>query len=326
MQKKLRDNMLKGPLLLTSMTLHSLLFSQYYTETVHPKWNQKFSVREVLYQEKTDYQDLILFENDTFGTVLALDGAIQVTQKDEFIYQEMLTQVPIFTHGAVESVLVIGGGDGGILREALKHPQIKRIVLVELDKSVVDFSKIHLPFMSQGAFEDPRVEIIIEDGCRYVKSTQETFDLIICDSTDPVGEGANLFTPEFYANCHSCLKKGGIFVNQSGVPFLQSGEITHVNQALKQSFENVSFYFVAVPTYVGGVMALGFASDAPYNPSLSKLKEAYTPYQNALRYYTPEVHKAAFAVPKFIADLLCSKNDSRVGGFSKLEPRFEHPF
>ena len=296
--------MINRAVLLTSIGLHSLLFSQHYTETVHPKWHQKFAISQVLYQEKTPYQDLILFENDTFGTVLALDGAIQVTEKDEFIYQEMLTQVPIFAHGAVESVLVIGGGDGGILREVLKHPEIKRVVLVEIDKKVIDFSKIYLPFLSQGAFEDPRVEIIIQDGCEYVNQAQETFDVIICDSTDPVGEGANLFTPEFYADCHSCLNEGGIFVNQSGVPFLQGSEIAHVNRALKQSFQNVNFYFVAVPTYVGGVMALGFASDAHHKPSLAKLKERYSPYEETLRYYTPEVHKGAFATPKYIADAL----------------------
>ncbi len=293
-----------GKILLSFVSLQTACFSSYYIETIHPKWHQNFSVEKIFFQDQTDHQNLVLFENETFGRVLALDGAIQVTEKDEFIYQEMLVQVPIFAHGKAKKVLIIGGGDGAALREVLKHPTIEKAVLVEIDDQVVEFSKTHLPFLSQGAFEDPRAEIIIEDGCKYVKESSELFDVIICDSTDPTGPGAVLFTPEFYADCKSRLSEGGIFVNQSGVPFMQPTEIVHVNKALKKSFKHTSFYFAAVPTYVGGVMAFGFATDSASNLQPESIERNYPSFAKEFRYYTPSIHKAAFAMPKFIEDLL----------------------
>lgn len=286
------------------VAVHSFLNAQSFVETIYPDWQQAFSINKVLYQEQTDYQDLILFENETFGTVLALDGIIQITEKDEFIYQEMLAHVAMFSHQAPKSVMIIGGGDGGVLREVLRHQSVSKVVLVELDDQVVKFSKKHLPFVSQGAFEDDRVSIVFQDGCKYVKTTEDKFDVIIVDSPDPVGEGLNLFTPEFYKNCHDCLNPKGVFVNQSGVPFLQEDELLIVNDGLKKSFKAVKFYFVAVPTYVGGLMAMGFASDGDLDDSLEAINQRYTSYASDLRYYTPAVHQAAFAAPKFIEDLL----------------------
>jgi spermidine synthase len=292
--------------ILLSVLLGTQAFSttETFHETLYPSWGQTFAIDELLFKDKTEHQDLILFKNNDFGTTLALDGAIQLTQKDEFVYHEMLVQVPFFTHGQIKKVLVVGGGDGGIIREVLRHKQVERVVLVELDRSVVEFSKKHLPFLSQGAFDDPRLEVVIQDGMQYVNESSETFDLVICDSPDPIGEAKNLFTYKFYKGCHDRLNPGGVFVNHVGVPLMQPEEIIDVNKSLKQLFKEINYYFVAVPTYVGGVMGFTFASDAKINTSLETLQERYAPFKDILRYYTPEVHLGAFAMPKFIQDMI----------------------
>ncbi len=282
----------------------------WYGETLHNAWGQTFHIAEKLYEEKTDEQHLVIFKNELFGKVLALDGVIQVTEGDEFIYHEMLTHVPLLAHGSVKSVLVIGGGDGGILRELLRHRTVERAVLVEIDASVIAFSKKHLPEISKGSFDDPRVEIVIQDGCEFVKNAKETFDLIICDSTDPIGPGAVLFTREFYGDCHALLQSGGIFVNQSGVPFLQKEECVNVSQNLKAHFNHVGFFLGAIPTYAGGFMAFGWASDSTtaLDISAEKLAQRLTAIEGEMKYYTPEIHKAAFALPKFLQNTLSQGN------------------
>ena len=278
----------------------------WYGETLHNAWGQTFHMAEKLYEEKTDEQHLVIFRNELFGKVLALDGVIQVTEGDEFIYHEMLTHVPLLAHGSVKSALVIGGGDGGILRELLRHRTIERVVLVEIDASVIAFSKKHLPEISNGSFDNPRVEIVIQDGCAFVKNTKETFDLIICDSTDPIGPGAVLFTQEFYGDCHALLRDGGIFVNQSGVPFLQKEECVGVHKNLSAHFNHVNFFLGVIPTYAGGFMAFGWASDSgkALNVSTEELTRRLSAIEGEMKYYTPEIHKAAFALPKFLQNTL----------------------
>ncbi|MBS0627275.1 MAG: polyamine aminopropyltransferase, partial [Verrucomicrobia bacterium] len=234
-----------------------MLLAESYEESLYPHWRQVFEIKEKIYEEKTKEQHLLIFENEQFGKVLALDGIIQVTEKDEFVYHEMMTHVPLLAQGFVKKVLIIGGGDGGILREVLRHKSVEKAVLVEIDENVVVFSKNHLPMISQGAFNDPRVEVVIQDGCLFVKNSLEKFDVIICDSTDPVGPGAVLFTSEFYGDCHALLNEGGIFINQNGVPFLQIQELAETYKSRKTHFSEVGFYLGVVPTYVGGFMAFG---------------------------------------------------------------------
>jgi spermidine synthase len=297
--------MKKELLLKTFLSFSALSYAaDPFSETLYPDWGQVFTVDEVLYQEKTEHQDLIVFKNKDFGTVLALDGNIQLTEKDEFVYHETLVQTPFFSHGNIKSVLVIGGGDGGIIREILRHKEVEKVVLVELDQSVIEFSKKYLPFVSQGAFEDPRLQVVIQDGMQYVNESKETFDLVICDSPDPVGEAKNLFTYRFYKGCHERLNKGGVFVNHVGVPLMQPDEIKEVNAHMKKIFGHVDYFFAAVPTYVGGVMGFTFASDANIHPTLDELKARYEPFKEDLRYYTPEIHQGSFAVPKFIQKML----------------------
>lgn len=275
-----------------------------YMENLYPSWKQAFAIDEILYQEKTQHQDLVIFRNSHFGTVMALDGVIQVTERDEAVYHEMMTHVPLIAHGAPKKVLIIGGGDGGILREVLKHKSVERAVLVEIDASVVTFSQQHLPAISHGAFEDARTQVVIQDGCQFVKNCQETFDVIICDSTDPVGPGAVLFTKEFYGDCHACLNKGGIFVNQNGVPFMQPEEISLTYKNRKPHFLNVGFYLGVIPSYVGGFMAFGWASDenAYQQLTLEELKARRKNIEGSLQYYTPQIHLASFMLPHFIEE------------------------
>jgi spermidine synthase len=276
--------------------------SEWFTETLYPDWRQTFQIEEILYQEKTSLQDLVIFKNPTFGKVLALDGIVQLTEKDEFVYHEMISHVPILAHGNAKKVLVIGGGDGGTIREVLRHKTLERVVLVEIDESVIAFSKEHLPNLSKGAFDDPRLEVVVNDGAKYMKTSSEKFDVIIIDSCDPVGPAAVLFTEEFYADCSNRLTEDGIFVNQAGVPFMQTDELTTIYQNLKPSFKDVGFYLGVIPTYVGGYMTFGWATNNQEhrNVALEVLKERLNTIEGDFKYYTPSIHKAAFALPRFI--------------------------
>ncbi|MEM7171485.1 MAG: polyamine aminopropyltransferase, partial [Pseudomonadota bacterium] len=195
--------------------------TEWVEETLHGDFATRFRVDRVLYDSQTDHQRLVLFENQTFGRMLVLDNVIQTTERDEFIYHEMLAHLPILAHGAVRRVLIIGGGDGGMLEEVLKHETVEQVTMVEIDASVTDFAKEHLRVICQEAFEDPRTSLVIADGVDFVSACEDRFDLIIIDSTDPIGPGEVLCTESFYASCKACLADGGILVTQNGVPFLQ---------------------------------------------------------------------------------------------------------
>ena len=279
--------------------------ADWFDETLHDEYRQGLKIDRVLYQSGDGLQDLIVFENARFGRVLCLDGVVQTTEGDEFVYHEMLTHVPILAHGAAEDVLIVGGGDGGMAREVLKH-QAVRPVMVEIDPDVVEFSKQHLPSLSNGAFDDPRLDLVIADGCKFVKETDKRFDVIIVDSTDPIGPGEVLFTAEFYADCKRCLKPGGVVVTQNGVPFVQPQEVTNSYRRLGESFADVHFFRAAIPTYQGGDMAFGWASDdeALRRQPVETIEQRFTAASIETRYYTPELHVASFALPKTVKDLL----------------------
>ncbi len=300
-------NQLKYGIFSLTILLASTAFGQsWYAETLYDQYAQSFQIDKIIYQDKSDLQDLIIFENKDFGRVFALDGIIQLTERDEYVYHEMLAHTPIIAHGNVKKVLVIGGGDGGVLREVLKHKSIDRVVLVEIDGDVVDFSKKYLPNISKGAFEDPRVEIVIADGCQYIKEAQEFFDVIICDSTDPIGPGEVLFTSEFYNDCHTRLNPAGIFVNQNGVPFMQADELSMTYKNRKDHFKDVGFYLGVIPTYIGGFMAFGWASDESsyHNITEEQINNRLEQIKGPLKYYNAKIHKASFALPEFMLDEL----------------------
>ncbi|OEJ68711.1 polyamine aminopropyltransferase [Magnetovibrio blakemorei] len=277
-----------------------------FDEILHNGYSQSFDITRIIFHEKTEHQELVIFETPTFGRVMALDNIVQVTTRDEHVYHEMLTHVPLLAKGNVKDVLIIGGGDGGILRETLRHASVQHATLVELDRAVVDLSLEHFPDISNGAFSDPRTDLIITDGVKFVAETDKRFDVVIVDSTDPVGPGEVLFTESFYADCHRCLKEGGVLVTQNGVPFFQGDEVTNTYQRMAKSFADNSFYTAVVPTYIGGFMTLGWASDDAglRHVDVETLRARFAAAQIKCRYYTPDLHKAAFALPQFILDLM----------------------
>ncbi len=280
--------------------------TSWFRETLYDHWQQSFLVSRELFRSTGGLQEIGLFETPGFGRVLTLDGVIQVTTGDEFIYHEMLAHVPIYAHGAVRRACVVGGGDGGMLREILKHAGIEQAVLVEIDGAVVEFCREHLPSVSAGAFDDPRTEIVIADGIAFMAETDRKFDLIVIDSTDPIGPGGVLFTESFYKDCARCLTADGIVVNQNGVPFLQGEEVTDTYRRRRPHFADIGYYLAAVPTYVGGFMALGWASPSPRAraESVDTIRSRFAAAPVATRYYTPDLHMAAFALPKFVQDLI----------------------
>jgi spermidine synthase len=266
-----------------------------------------FEVDKVLCELQTEHQHLVLFEHRFFGKMLMLDGATQISKKDEFIYQEMMSHVPLFAHGKAKDVLIIGGGDCGIAEEVLKHRTVKRLTQVEIDPTVIAFAKEHFPEFTKPVFADPRFESVIGDGAKYVASTERRFDVIIVDSTDPIGPGKILFGAKFYAGCRRCMKPGGVLVTQNGVPFFQNNELTTTMRRFRRLFADASCYVTAIPVYVGGHMAMGIASDDKRVRRHSAQTIAQR-YRRAgafkTRYWTPEIHVAAFAQPRFIANLV----------------------
>jgi spermidine synthase len=273
-----------------------------FSETLYDSYGQAFRVDELLFEVKTGHQHLIIFHNAAFGRVLVLDGVVQTTEKDEFIYHEMMTHVPILAHGHTQRVLIVGGGDGGMLREVTRHKQITHITQVEIDRQVIDMCRRYLPNHSKGAYDDPRVTIVIDDGLKYVQHTDDTFDVIISDSTDPIGPGEALFQGDFYTACKRCLAPGGILVTQNGVPFMQLDEIETTARRLDRVFADWHFYSAAVPTYIGGIMTFGWGTDntALRHTDLHVLKERFAAAGIETGYYTPEIHSASFALPQYI--------------------------
>jgi len=279
---------------------------RWFSETLVPSVSLGLEATEVIHEEKTGEQELTLLENPVFGRVMLLDGVIQVTTGDEFIYHEMMAHVPILGHGGVKDVLIIGGGDCGLAQEVLKHPGVESLTQVEIDSSVVEFSRTHFSAINAPVFDDSRFTVEIADGATFMAETERQFDVVLVDSTDPIGPGARLFTEAFYADGRRCLRPGGILVAQNSVPFIQMQEFGNAMRNMAAAFPEVTAYVIAVPTYFGGHMTLGWASDSPDALSVSEetLKARFDTAGLDTRYYTPEVHTAAFALPRYIRDTL----------------------
>ncbi len=287
----------------------------WINETLYPAWGQRFRITRELARVRSDFQDILVFDSQTHGRVLLLDGVIQVTERDEFVYQEMLAHVPLLIHPGPESVLIIGGGDGGVLRRVLQHANVARVVMVEIDGEVIRLSQDLLPNIAGDAWNDPRAEVIVGDGVAYTCEAQaQSFDVIIVDSTDPVGVGEVLFTDAFYQSCARILTPNGLIVNQCGVPFMQADELRRTSERRARFFPEVSAYVVAVPTYVGGFMTLGIAgkgralSDRP-DVALAASRAARAGILGCTRYWTPEIQTGAFNLPPYIAEHLPSKRN-----------------
>ena len=278
----------------------------WYNEVLHDGFKVAYEVRDVVYDSKTSHQRLVVADTVTFGRVVSLDGITQVTTADEYAYHEMLAHVPILAHGNARRILIIGGGDGGMAEEVLKHKSVEHLTMVEIDAGVVDFARKHLPTINKNCFDDPRFNLVINDGREFARTSDERFDVIIIDSTDPVGPGEVLFTSEFYADCRRLLNDGGVLVTQNGVPYFQAEELKNTIYNFTRLFTDATCYLGVVPTYVGGFMAFGWGTDdrALRKVPLKVLKQRFKAAGIETQYYTPAVHRAAFALPAFVREIV----------------------
>lgn len=271
----------------------------WYTEFQTPSVGITCKTRKTYHTEKTEFQELALIETEQFGRMLVLDGTVQTTIEDEFVYHEMISHVPLFTHKNPKKVLVIGGGDGGAIREIIKHPSVEKAVLCEIDGRVIEVSKEYLPEISC-ALSDKRVEVLVADGIKYVKENKGEFDVILVDSTDPVGPAVGLFAVDFYRFIYEALKEDGIFVAQTESPFFHKDLIKRVYKDVSSIFPITRLYTCAIPTYPSGYWSFTMGSKKydPLETDISQIPEIDT------KYYSPQIHKAVFALPKFVADLV----------------------
>ncbi|HWX46427.1 MAG TPA: polyamine aminopropyltransferase [Roseomonas sp.] len=278
----------------------------WVNETLYPEWGQRFLVKRELARVQSDFQDIMIFESYTHGRVMLLDGVVQITEKDEFVYQEMLTHVPLLAHGDAKRVLIIGAGDGGVLRRVLQHRNVEKAVMVEIDGEVIRLAKEFLPGIAGEAWNDPRAEVLVADGIDYVRKAEAgSFDVVIVDSTDPIGVGEVLFTDEFYVNAARLLSERGLIVNQCGVPAMQAEELAETSLRRGKAFADIWAYVAAVPTYVGGFMTLGWAAK---DASLRQVDTATVRSRaeaagilGTTEYWTPEIHTGAFNLPPYIS-------------------------
>lgn len=275
-------------------------FSEYHTKDVR----HSLRVARHLYAKKSDYQQIDIFETPEFGRVLALDGNVMLTERDEFIYDEMITHVPMAVHQGIRDILVIGAGDGGVVRELTRYDRVRRIDLVEMDPLVLEACREYLPG-NASRMDDRRVRIHFENALRFIRNREENYDLIIVDSTDPFGPSEGLFTREFYGNCFNALREDGIMVNQQGSPFYQEDAeaMMRSHKRIVNTFPISKVYQAHIPTYAAGYWMFGFASKK-YHP-INDLDVAQWEALNLrTRYYTPKLHVGAFALPAFVEDML----------------------
>lgn len=259
-------------------------------------------VKYKLFEKKTPYQKIEIFESYDYGRVMALDGFIMLTEKDEFIYHEMIAHVPLFTHPEPKHVLVIGGGDGGAVREILKHKSIEKVELVEIDEEVVKTSKIYFPNLAS-YLDDERVEVNFQDGIEFVKSKRGIYDVVLIDSPDPIGPAVGLFEESFYKNAFASLNDSGIIVAQSESPFVFPDLIKRIFLIFKRYFPIVHFYIANVPTYASGMISFILGSKK-FDPIKDFYPDRVKNFASTLKYYNEKVHLASFALPNFFIDLL----------------------
>tara|TARA_Y100000590_G_scaffold466009_1_gene639996 strand:- start:389 stop:1273 length:885 start_codon:yes stop_codon:yes gene_type:complete len=262
-----------------------------------------FSVKKVLFYEKSKFQEIQIVETEEYGKMLILDGAVQTTERDEFIYHEMLVHVPMFSHPEPKNILVIGGGDGGCVREIFKHKSVEKVTMVEIDKMVVDSAMKFLPSISS-ELGHPKLDLRIEDAVKFVRRSSLSFDVIIVDSTDPVGFASPLTTESFFRSSKRILKENGIYAAQTQGPFFESKSMGIISKKIRKIFPRTSFYLANTPTYPGGMWSFAVScknskSDFKIHPRILKRKD--------LKYYSNEIHYASFALPPYVKRILGEK-------------------
>ncbi|GAE92549.1 spermidine synthase [Gracilibacillus boraciitolerans JCM 21714] len=271
----------------------------WFTEKQTDNFGITAKINQTYHTEQTDFQRLDMVETAEWGgNMLLLDDMVMTTDRDEFVYHEMVAHVPLFTHPNPKAVLVVGGGDGGVIREVLKHPSVQKAVLVEIDGKVIEYSKKYLPNIA-GKLEDPRVEVRVADGFMHIAENQNKYDVIMVDSTEPVGPAVNLFTKGFYDGISKALKDDGIFVAQTDNPWFKADLIKQVYHDVREIFPVTRLYTANIPTYPSGLwtFTLGSKIHDPLKVKDDRFHELET------KYYTPQLHRACFALPKFVEDL-----------------------
>ena len=273
----------------------------WFTEYHGPGTGFTMKVLRTLYSAKSAFQEITLVETEDFGRVLLLDGVIQTTERDEFVYHEMLAHVPLCAHPEPRKVLIIGGGDGGCVREALRHETVERVTLVEIDEMVVDCCREFLPSIA-GGLDDPRVEVRIEDGVKFIEGCEDVFDVIMVDSTDPVAMASPLTQVSFFRAAKRALAPGGLYAAQTQGPVFEGHRMRRITRRIRRVFPGAATYLANVPTYPGGIWSFALA---PKSARMNvRAKPRALPPDEKTHYYSPEVHAAAFTHPPYVAEIL----------------------
>ncbi|QDP41694.1 polyamine aminopropyltransferase [Radiobacillus deserti] len=271
----------------------------WFTEKQTKDFGITAKIKKTLHGEQTEFQKLDMIETYEWGNMLTLDGMVMTTEKDEFVYHEMVAHVPLFTHPSPKQVLVVGGGDGGVIREVLKHKTVEKATLVEIDGKVIEYSKKYLPSIAGELEGNPRVEVKVADGFMHIAESERAYDVIMVDSTEPVGPAVNLFTKGFYAGISKALKDDGIFVAQTDNPWFKADLIKQVFQDVKEIFPVTRLYTANIPTYPSGMwtFTIGSKIHDPLKVKEDRFEDIDT------KYYTKELHVASFALPRFVKEL-----------------------
>lgn len=273
----------------------------FFEESIHDNFRIRLQIDKILAQETSKFQDILIFTNKEFGTVLCLDGIVQVTSADEHIYHEMMTHVPLMSKMGAKALrgAIIGGGDGGVLREVVKHPNLEHCTMIDIDDRVIKLSEEHLPELSNGAFQHPKATVLSEDGAKWLADcAPETLDFVLIDSSDPVGPNESLFNEAFYISLSKALKPDGVVVKQSGCTLVQPEEAVETLNFYKQHFAAWGLYRQNVPTYVGGDMTFAWACKGNVALDAQPVED---PSFDTL-HYTKRVHEGCFAMPRALED------------------------
>jgi spermidine synthase len=279
-----------------------LQYNEYYNEQT----GLTIGLKKLLFSKQSVYQLVEVYETDTWGNLMTIDGMVMLSERDEFVYHEMISHVAMFTHPKPERVLIIGGGDGGTAREVLKHPSVENVDMVEIDKTVVQASKLHFPGV--GDFKNPKLNVMYEDGIAYVKNVKQPYDVIIIDGSDPVGPAEGLFEKDFYQYCIDALTQEGVLTAQTESPWVESyyPSMQKVFSALDDLFPISKMYLNYIPLYPAGMwsMACASRSEDPLGDGVLQRAESAQNILSALSYYNPDVHRAAFALPNFVKKII----------------------
>ncbi len=278
-----------------------------YKEFYKNKTGLTIGIEEVLFSKKTPFQKVEILKTDSWGNLMTIDDMVMLSEEDEFVYHEMLAHVGLNAHPNPERVLIIGGGDGGTAREVMKHASVKQVDMVEIDEVVVEASKQFLPEV--GDWNNPKLNLLIEDGIEFLKKVKGLYDVIIIDGSDPVGPAEGLFNKAFYQSCYNALNENGVLTTQTESPWVESyhGSMNKVFKALSELFEESSMYLSFIPLYPSGMWSMGFASKGLNHISddvLVRAEEFSKQHRANLKYYNAEIHKASFALPNFVAEII----------------------